>query len=494
PGLHIVAPGNFGPMSVVTSSATLPRATPESQGLSSAAVLAFLDAAAEQGPAQELHTLMILRRGKVVAEGWWHPYAPERRHLLFSLSKSFMASAIGIAVGEGVLGLDDQVISFFPDRAPANPSENLAAMTVRHLLTMSTGHSSEPWPNLDGRNARDWVASFLNHPVEYEPGSKFLYNSIATFMLSAILQRLTGVAALDYLRPRLLAPLGIGEATWDLNPDGIVVGGWGLSICTESIAKFGELYLRDGVWDGRRLLPEGWVADATRSHIDNGPNENADWGGGYGYQFWRCQHDCYRADGAFGQLSVVMPYVDMVVAITARVEFIHKTLDLIWEHLLPEARGGALAKNAVAQADLARRLSTLAIRGPSGEAASPSESTVSGVTYESSDPDFSSMRWVFAEEGCTLSFTVNDERFEVAAGRNAWTVGECGFQNERKQPVAAWGSWIAHDTYAVCLQYLEEPGSIVLTAVFTGSRVSVSTQRRGRFVDPAGPTFEGVGR
>ena len=471
---------------------SLPRSTPAAEGLSSQAVLDFLAAAAGQGAGQELHSLMVLSHGRVIAEGWWNPYGPERRHLLFSLSKSFMSSAIGIAIGEGLLSLDDQVISFFPDKMPPNPSANLSAMRVRHLLSMSTGQTSEPWPNLDGRNSPDWVASFLNHPVEFEPGTKFLYNSIATFVLSAILQKLTGLTSLEYLKPRLLEPLGISEATWDLNPDGIVIGGWGMSICTESIAKFGQLYLQDGVWNGRRLLPEGWVADATRSHIDNGPNENADWGGGYGFQFWRCKNDCYRADGAFGQLCVVIPQVDMVVAVTARVEFINLTLDLVWDHLLPAAVDRPVSERPEVFADLQRELKCLAVRGPHGKGMQPIEATITGRTYEGTGLELGAMRWAFAADGCDLTFTLNGEEVRISAGRNRWKYGRWNYDFDRKQPVAAWGSWSATNTYTICLQYLEEPGSAVFTAVFEKDHVSVTTSIRGRFVDPIGPAFEGV--
>jgi len=479
-------------MSTGLTTIALPRPTPEAEGVGSQAILDFLSAAGAQGPGQELHSLIIVRHGRVIAEGWWHPYGPGHRHLLFSLSKSFMSSAIGIAIGEGLLGLDDQVMSFFPEKAPPGPSLNLSAMKVRHLLSMSTGQTSEPWPNLDGRNTQDWVASFLNHPVEFEPGTKFLYNSIATFMLSAILQKLTGMTTLEYLKPRLLEPLRITEATWDLNPDGIVVGGWGMSICTESIAKFGQLYLQDAVWDGRRLLPEGWVAEATRSHIDNGPNENADWGGGYGFQFWRCKHDCYRADGAFGQLCVVIPQAEMVVAITARVEFIHLTLDLVWDHLLPAAQEGRLPENPNAVEELRNRLADLAVRGPRGAAMSLFEAGITGRTYEGDGTDLGSMRWAFSVEGCDLTFTFKGETVQILIGRNAWRFGRWDYAFDRKQAVTAWGSWSEPNTYKFCLQFLEEPGSAVFTAVFGDGRVTVTSEIRGRFVDPVGPVFDGV--
>jgi CubicO group peptidase (beta-lactamase class C family) len=470
----------------------LSRTSPESAGLPSQAILNLLDAAEAHGPGQELHSLMILRHGKVLAEGWWHPYAPERRHLLYSLSKSFTSSAVGIAVSEGLLSLDDTVTSFFPEKTPANPSANLAAMKVRHLLSMSTGHTSEPWPNLDGRNSSDWVASFLNHPVENEPGTQFLYNSIATFMLSAILQKLTGETVLEYLKPRLLEPLGITEATWDLNPDGVVVGGWGMSITTESIAKFGQLYLQDGVWDGRRLLPTGWVAEATKRHIDNGPDENSDWNSGYGYQFWRCKHEAYRGDGAFGQLCVVIPSLDIVVAATARVEDIQKELDLVWDHLLTAFQSEPLAEDPATLAELRERLKGLSLRGLDGTAMLPIEAKVTGRTYEGADSELGSMRWTFSADGCDLTFNGDGAEHRIQAGRKEWKLGEFKFRNERGEPVAAWGSWTAPEIYTICLQHLEQPASTLFTAVFSGMGVSLTTTLRGRFTDPAGPSFVGV--
>ncbi len=481
-----------GQMQAELGARALPRATPESQGFPSQALAAFLDGAAKQGPAQELHSLMVLRHGKVIVEGWWHPFEARRKHLLYSLSKSFTSSAIGIAIGEGLLNLDDPVLSFFPDKSPVAPSTNLAAMKVRHLLSMSAGQASEPWPNLDGRNNPDWVACFLNHPVENEPGSVFLYNSIATFMVSAILQRLTGVTTLDYLKPRLLEPLGITEATWEKNAEGIVVGGWGMSIATESIAKFGQLYLQDGVWEGRRLLPDGWVAEATRKHIENGPNENDDWGSGYGFQFWRCkQPGCYRADGAFGQLCVLIPEHEMVVAVTARVEFIHMTMDLVWEHLLPAAKSEALPEDPAAQAELKGRLAELVVRGPEGSPSNPLEARVTGKTFKGEGSELGDMRWEFSPEGCTLAFAEGGASHRIDAGRGGWREGETTFRLVRDQPVAAWGTWTSESTYTIQLQYLEEPGSTVFTADFDGDDVKVTTTLRGRFVDPAGPVFTG---
>ncbi|WP_309707247.1 serine hydrolase [Armatimonas sp.] len=323
---------------------SLPRSTPEAQGVDSSGIAAFLAACASSG--LELHSVMLVRHGAVIAESWWHPYSSDKRHMLFSLSKSFTATAIGLAVAEGRLSLEDKVISFFPEKSPETVSENLATMRVHDLLTMSTGHAVEPMSGLRAET-NDWVASFLAADVPHAPGTHFLYNSLATYMLSAILQKLTGERLLDYLTPRLLVPLGIKSPTWEQCPLGIDTGGWGLGVRTEDIAKFGQLYLSDGIWNGVRLLPEGWVESATKKHIANGDDPHSDWAQGYGFQFWRCRHGAYRGDGAFGQFCIVFPEQDAVLAITSGVKDMQGVLNHIWASLLPAFGGQRELKKPV---------------------------------------------------------------------------------------------------------------------------------------------------
>src|SRR5262245_38947833 len=212
---------------IVTAKHQLPRSAPEAQGILSSAILAFVEAAERN--IHELHSFMLLRHGAVVAEGWWSPYAPDRPHMLFSLSKSFTSTAVGMAVAEGRLSVDDPVLSFFPEDTPEQVSENLASMRVHHLLSMSTGHAEDTTKGLREQPEGNWARAFLAAPVEHQPGTHFLYNSGATYMLSAIVQRLTGMTLLEYLRPRLFEPLEIENPTWETCPRGINVGGWGLN-------------------------------------------------------------------------------------------------------------------------------------------------------------------------------------------------------------------------------------------------------------------------
>ena len=191
---------------------------------------------------QELHSVMIVKDGKVVKERWLNGGEANVPHVLNSVSKTFTATAVGIAIAEGRFSLSDKVISFFPDKLPAEVSENLKKMEVRHLLSMSTGHDYAPDRHKMGADA-DWVKGFLADPVKHEPGTFFVYNSLATYMLSAIIQKVTGEKLVDYIYPRLFEPLGIDRAHWDECSQGINTGGWGLYLKTEDLAKLGQLFL-----------------------------------------------------------------------------------------------------------------------------------------------------------------------------------------------------------------------------------------------------------
>ncbi len=331
-----------------------PLVTPESAGLPSAAVLDLIDRLERED--HDPHSLILLRDGRTLAEGWWAPYRRDRVHRLYSLSKSFTSMAVGLAIHEGRLGLDDPVLGFFPDEAPPEPSDHLQAMRVRDLLTMSCGQDADDIREL--RESDDWPRVFLSRPVPHPPGTYFLYNSSATYMLAAILARITGEGLLDYLRPRLLDPLGVGPARWETDPQGIATGGWGLSLTTDAIARFGQLLLQKGRWGDRQLVPEGWVEAATSKQVDNARNASPDWRQGYGFQFWRSRHDAFRGDGAFGQFCVVVPDRRVVVAITSASDNLQGVLDAVWS-LLEALSDAPLGDNPDATEKLRGRLAGL---------------------------------------------------------------------------------------------------------------------------------------
>lgn len=304
----------------------------------------YLKAASEQQ--LNIQSVMVLQHGKVLYSTWLNGGDAQTPHVLNSVSKTFTSAAVGLAISEGLLSLDDKMVSFFPDDLPESPSENLKKVTIRHLLTMNCGHDTEP----SRRNSTDtWVKTFLAWPVEHEPGTYFCYNSMGTYMLSAIVQKVTGQKVVDYLKPRLFAPLGINVTRWDESPEGINCGGWGLYLKTEDLAKMGQLLLQKGRWNGKQILPKDYVTEATRMQVPCQPSwvradkidesgltpENSDWRNGYGYQVWRCRHNAFRADGAGGQYIIVIPEKDAVVINTADLNDMQAEQNLIWDFILP---------------------------------------------------------------------------------------------------------------------------------------------------------------
>ena len=305
----------------------LPRSAPDQQGLPAAAIARFVRALDD---IPHIHTLTVVRHGHVVAEFARAPYARENPHALYSVSKSFTALAVGLAIEEGRFGLEDRVVDLLADIAPQHQSPRLEALRVRHLLTMTTGHDAEPWPEDE-----HWARGVLVAELAHEPGTHWMYNTPATHLLSQIVQTTTGERLLDYLTPRLFDPLGFDAPTWLHSQAGVDAGGFGLSLRAEELAAFGQLLLQRGRWHDRQLVPAEWIDQATSRQVANGVPSSSDWDQGYGYQFWQCRHGAYRADGAFGQYVVVLPDHDAVVTMTGGLRDMARPLDALWETLLP---------------------------------------------------------------------------------------------------------------------------------------------------------------
>ncbi len=457
----------------------LPRSTPEAEGVAAQGILDFLDAVEKEK--FELHSLMVLRHGRVVAEGWWEPYGPEFVHTMYSMSKSFTSTAVGFAVAEGKLTVKDKVVSFFPDDLPEKVSENLAAMTVQDLLTMSTGNEKEPTQPVV--KAENWVRTFLAQTIAHKPGTQFMYNSAATYMCSAIVQKVTGQSILDYLTPRLFEPLGISGMRWETCPRGINTGGWGLSIQSEGLAKFGQLLLQKGNWNGKQLLPAAWVEEATRFHIQqpggdkpDRPKAQNDWLQGYGYQFWRCQHGHFRGDGAFGQFTIVLPEKDAVIVMTSENKNMQGQLDLVWKHLLP-----ALDMKTGKAADLSR-LGKLKLASPKGRKSSPAAKSRT-FKLESNDLGLKTASFAFQDNACV--FTADGHT--ITCGIESWHRGEAAFPGTPPRlisggkpkatpnsKIAASATWMDDNTLLMTWRYYETPHSDTVTCKFEGDMVTIT--------------------
>jgi CubicO group peptidase (beta-lactamase class C family) len=462
----------------------LPRSSPEAQGVSSAAVLDFVEAADKSIDA--MNSFMLLRHDHVVAEGWWSPYDADAPHSLYSLSKSFTSTAVGIAISEGKFSLDDPVLKFFPEDAPSEPSINLKSMRVSDLLRMSTGQQSEPprTPNAV------WTKTFLAHTVPFKPGTHFLYNTSANYMLSAIVQKTTGMTLLDYLTPRLFEPLGIEHPTWETSPQGISTGGYGLSIRTEDIARFGQLYLRKGEWNGKRLVPAEWVAAATTRQTSNGSNPTSDWDQGYGYQFWRCRHNAYRGDGAFGQYCIVLPDQDAVIAITSGVRDMQAVLNLVWDKLLPAFRFTALPDDDLARARLEQTLKSLTLRPQEGSPSSAS-ALKRRFAFPTNNRKLESIALESDNTGDVIVAKMNGREQRIACGRGSWRKGRLAFATFEEQPAAASGAWTGDDTYTAKICFYETPFIIKLNLKFAGDTLSFDSEANLGFGPTKQPRLEG---
>jgi hypothetical protein len=435
----------------------LPRSQPEEQGIRSAGITSFLNAIKEDR--LELHSFMLLRHGCVVAEGWWNPYEAQLPHMLFSLSKSFTSTAIGLAEAEGILSLDDLVVSYFPEDLPEEVSANLSAMQIRHLLMMGTGHAQDTMDLLWGQEDGNWAKAFLQAPVEFTPGTHFIYNTGATYMLSAILQKVTGEKLLDYLRPRLLDPLGIANATWQTCPRGVNTGGFGLNITTEDIAKFGQLYLQRGSWNGSQLLSASWIEEATSKQISNGDGGDNDWAQGYGYQFWLCRNGAYRGDGAFGQYCVVLPAEDAVIAITSGVNDMQAVLHHVWRCLLPAMQADNIPLDEQAVTLLENQLKSLKLIPAQIQSHSLKEALISEQVYhlEKNNIHTDTFSLRFESEKATMVITNPNGEHVIRMGRGEWITGTSRINQGIEQRVASSFTWRDNDTLEISLQLVETP-------------------------------------
>ncbi len=465
--------------------------TPESQGISSKAIISFLEAAESERP-DDMHSIIVMRHGKKITEGYWAPYNKESNHMLFSLSKSFTSTAIGIAKEEGLLSIYDPVISFFPESLPDSISPNLKAMRIKDLLRMSTGHDQDATGRLMG-NGSTWVEAFLSLDVEHKPGTHFVYNSAATYMLSAIIQKVTGETLMQYLTPRLFEPLEIINPKWDLNPDGINVGGWGLNIRTKDIASLGQLYLQKGLWMEERLISEAWVDEATSLQTSNGSSPDSDWDQGYGYQFWQCRHGLYRGDGAFGQYCIVMPEQDVVVAITSGTNDMQAVMNLVWDYLLPAFQDDALPADEESYNSLVNKLDELTMSNIEGENTSNIAEGISGRKYELEENALGIQSMVFELSGTDQSITFEsiDEAITVPVGFGSTESGEMLFPQYGKQPVETTGAWVSNNIYKIRMYYYETPFNINIDFIFSEDIMTADIAMNVSFGSQGMPQLKG---
>ena len=403
---------------------------PESAGISSTVLLRMMR---ELNGLRYVNSVIILRHGRSVLEAWQAPYRRETPHQLFSLSKSFTSCAVGLAQAEGRLKITDKLISFFPEYDSCITDPRMRDATLEDLLTMRSGHLCCATKYMYGQT--DCIRAYLSSPLETEPGTRFAYDSASTYMLAAVIRQVTGENVREYLMPRLFEPLRISPGVWESCPLGINFGGWGLSLTTDDLAKFAQLLLRHGKWNGRQLLPADYLAEATRKHSDNSMNENPDWKLGYGYQFWISQHG-YRGDGASGQLAIVLEEKDLCIAVTSCLSNMQELLNVFWTELIPHLHDDPLPENPVAEKELRDYAANWAIRPP--DSRPPENPAGASFRFQDNPAGIRQCEVSFGENCCALTFFTDRGAEQLRAGFGHFEHSVIRLTDRRPHPVAAY--------------------------------------------------------
>lgn len=412
-----------------------PVCPPEEVGIPSKAISDFLDYTKRNGI--EMHSLMILRHGKVCTAGWWSPYGPDIMHPVFSFGKSITSTAIGFAEQEGILSIDEKIVDIFADYLPDEPSEYLKKVTLRHVLSMSIGHSVEP-----NAHSEDWIREFLAHPIDHEPGTMFQYNNTGTNMLVATLKIKTGLGLTEFLKPRLFDPLGIKDVACR-ERNGYELGAFGFQLTTDGMARFAQFVLNRGVWNGKRLLNEAWFDMATSKQVETVGgvyDGKRDWAAGYGFQYWQFERDdkAFRADGACGQFAMFFPKQGAVIVTTAGTSFTQQMIDGVWETIVPSMAEEPLPENEEEYRALRDKVENLRIPPLPAYRAPEIEKEVGSNSYKP-DQEIRGMTGLLAGFGLNMeqkgnleyiSFRFNEKTMDLVFGQEgSETVLPIGLQS-----------------------------------------------------------------
>lgn len=464
----------------------LPRSTPEEQGVPSRALINLFDSLHVM-PGTDIHSMIVMRHGKVVGEFYPAPFAPEYQHTQYSSSKTLVSLAVGMAIDENRLRLTDRVATFFPESLPSSISTNLAAMTLHDLLTMQSGIK----PDWSMRaKVTNWVETFLAKPVVNKPGEVFAYDSMVTYMISAIVQKATGKTVLEYLKEKMFAPMNITRVNWEISPEGINSGGWGLHIQSESLAKVGQMWLDGGVWNGEQLVSKEWIELMGTRHANGGDH-------GYGYQVWMCRYPgAVRADGALGQYVIVVPEKDVVIVLT-EASFTNgkPQRGLIWDQFLPALADGPLPASKDYEL-LQKKQAAYTLELPAGKASAGIEKKIVGkkivipgknipvanytwkeVSFEKAGKQL--LMHIVMADGSTYTQELKNKAWGISeiAGYPPYSLNPIGWKKGLEGPFYAGGSYgWQKNTLNTSLHYVNWVTSIHISWKFnaTGDAVTLS--------------------
>lgn len=457
-----------------TGPMPLPTSTPSAEGVDALGLLALVDAleAGDHDP----HSLLVARHGKVIARGWWAPYAPQHVQLVYSLSKSFTATAVGLLVGEGRLSLDQPVLELLPPGDLPDGVEvpdRYRRLTLGHCLTMATGHDAEGWvpdvaraaqePTGPGDDSDPVLSAILATPQEHEPGTAWAYNQIATYLAAGAVRGVTGSSVLSLLRERvlpLLDPTGGTDVVWHRTATGRELGFSGIHIGSDAILALAQLYLDHGQWDGSALLSPDWVTTATTStglpNREDAPNP--DWQHGYGCSFWIARHG-YRGDGAYGQYAIVLPEQDLAIAITSETLDMQAVLDLVWDHLLPAVGETDEVGDELADAALEERLETLAVPTPSSSSPGPENGRWARAEDSTLPPSYAAMSLAPGGTAYEMVLDGHDTPVRLDVGDGEWASSTFAVGGV-ELPVVAAGGWDGEGCFSADVRLIETPHTL----------------------------------
>ncbi|MBR2509111.1 MAG: serine hydrolase [Lentisphaeria bacterium] len=463
-------------------------AAPEKCGVESAAIGEFVKRLQKM---DAIHSFMLLRNDKIIAQTWWKPFKKEYKHELFSCSKSFVSAAFGIAAGENLVSPDDKLVSFFPEKISEKVSERMKKVTMKNLLTMASGHAECPLASGIITKSNDLVKAFLETELAYEPGSKFVYNSAATYIISAVLKKVTGRNVREYLDEKLFRYIGIRPAQWDCCPCGINIGGWGFWATSEDMLRFGRLLLHKGSWNGQQLVPLDYMEQATSFQIDNSMNDAPDWKLGYGYQIWQTSHNSYRCDGACGQYILMMPEKELVMVITAGVPNMQQVLTAFWETVYPALHDESLPENPAAQKELAEILDSCEHPPIASELRFTAKNA--GYIIEENSFGLKKVNLLFDDEGCMLEFLWADgtaEKLRADYGRH--TQNNLFLKENESRILEASAAWISENELNIKVYAVETPYQDIYSLIFDNAGIRIERKSNFGFLHPEFPVFHGL--
>lgn len=403
----------------------LPLISPEEAGIPSSAIVEFLEAVEKKRVC--LHSFMLIRGGKIAYEANWAPITPDFLHRMYSVSKSFVSVGIGFMVDEGRITLDDRIIDYYPEKAPANPHPYMARTTIRDLLKMSSIHDMQPY---DGAKDLDWISCFFDTEPTHLPGTVFMYDTMGTVLCCALIERLTGMTLLEYLRPRLLDQIGFSEDAWCVKtPCGYSWAGSGIMCTARDLAKFALTCMNDGQFEGVQLIPRDYIREATSYQIDNRVN-NVSIQCGYGYQFWRMPENGFACVGMGSQLAICLPDRDLMFVTTGDTQEFeghqYTAYELFYDILLPAVSDGSVGVDAKAVARLKELTATRSIQTTAGLTSSPCASKFSGKTFimDKNALGFKKLRFDFAGNEGRMTYETGRGNHEISFGFGKQVIGK----------------------------------------------------------------------